>query len=304
MLKDESFRDIVLLPEGALLKGASFVRKVEDDLMEEVDRLRAAAKERRDKSDNKRDFRLEFDGMLFRVVVVPDVEGEEWTLCRIETAPRTLSELKFPADVAKEALGLRSGLLLFSGPMAGGKTSSASGYILDYLMSRPCTATTLEDPPEIKLHGWHGGSYCQQREVPYSEFGEEFIPALRKRNDLIFFGEIRAGNAAVPALQAASAGSLIVATIHAGSVEETCLRIQSMALESLGLEYARSLLSEGLAGIIHQTLRKTGEDSYRLSVTPFWVHKNPNSIKTMIREGRLQGLANEIDMQKRQRGHA
>jgi len=298
MLKDESFRDIVLLPKGALLKGASFVKEVGEELMSEVDNLRDAAQVRRAKSDNKRDFRLEYEGMLFRVVVVPDVQGEEWTLCRIETTPRTLKELNFPADVANEALKLRSGLLLFSGPMAGGKTSSASGYILDYLNSRSCTATTLEDPPEIKLHGWHGGSYCQQREVPYSNFGEEFIPALRKRNDLIFFGEIRAGNAAVPALQAA------VATIHAGSVEETCLRIQSMALESLGLEYARSLLSEGLAGIIHQTLRKTGENLYRPSVTPFWVHKNPNSIKTMIREGRLQGLSNEIDMQKRQRGHA
>lgn len=237
------------------------------------------------------------DGVSYRATGSSTVKGQLWVLRKPRGRIPALGELGFPAALVRRLVAVRGGLVVFSGAMGQGKTTSASAFVHERLVELGGHAVTLESPPELPLHGPHGGGYCFQREIPESSYEEGLIRSLRLGNpSLIFLGELRAGGGTVQALQAAINGHLIVATAHASGVEETLMRLVSLAAMNGVAPHA--LLADGLSAVVHQQLQPHGNKHILHLGFLFADDESSASVRGMIREQRLHQLGTEITAQR------
>ena len=153
-----------------------------------------------------------------RVSIIPADSGEVIVMRVLD--PRSLS-----VDVGK--LGLRpddeqlilkelvrpNGIVLNTGPTGSGKTTTLYSF-LRHISSSEVKVITIEDPIEYKLEG------IDQTQVD-PEGGYTFASGLRsilrQDPDVILVGEIRDGETAETALQAALTGHLVFSTLHTNS---------------------------------------------------------------------------------------
>jgi general secretion pathway protein E len=135
------------------------------------------------------------------------------------------------------------GLSLFTGPTGSGKTTSLFSGLRQHTMAGK-SIVTIEDPVEYDLV-----SACQtqvNRKAGYT-FDIAIKHFLRHDPDIMLVGEIRDGETAEAALQAAETGHLVLSTLHVNSPFSVPIR-----LESLGV--SRHVLSEALVGMCTQRL--------------------------------------------------
>lgn len=111
------------------------------------------------------------------------------------------------------------GMLLSTGPTGSGKTTSLYAA-LNRLNDPSRNIMTIEDPVEIRL------PYVRQIQVNHEinlTFATALRSILRQDPDVVLVGEIRDGETASIALQAALTGHLVLSTLHtndaAGSVD-------------------------------------------------------------------------------------
>jgi general secretion pathway protein E len=138
------------------------------------------------------------------------------------------------------------GLLLVSGPVGSGKTTtlySALGYI-HQTRGETTSIMTLEDPIELQL------PFSTQTQVN-SKGGLSFAHALRTvlRQDpgALMVGEIRDRETAQIATQAGLTGHLILTTVHVDSAAGTFTRLMDMDVEPY-------VLSSAIVGALAQRL--------------------------------------------------
>jgi len=125
------------------------------------------------------------------------------------------------------------------------------------------------------------------------EWAEMLKRALRWHPRYIFVGEIRTPDAANQLLRAATSGHLVIATMHAGSVEEALEGLLQLARQSIG-EQASLLLASGMTAIFHQTLTKQGLNMQFYITDP----ANPATpFRACIREKRIGQIRTFIDQQ-------
>lgn|GEM_PF-3494205 len=164
----------------------------------------------------------------------------------------SLSELNLPQAVATLSLQTR-GLLLVTGPTGSGKSTTLAA-MLDLINStRKGHIVTLEDPLEFV----HRDKLCTvtQREVgsDVASFVEGIGFAQRMDPDVIFVGELRDLDTIQTTFQAASAGRLVLATLHTSSATKTIEWIIG-AFPADAQAQARGSLASSLLGVISQTL--------------------------------------------------
>lgn len=153
-----------------------------------------------------------------RVSIIPADSGEVIVMRILD--PRSLA-----VDVT--ALGLRpddqdlilkelarpNGIILNTGPTGSGKTTTLYSF-LRHISTPEVKVITIEDPIEYKLEG------IDQTQVD-PEGGYTFASGLRsilrQDPDVILVGEIRDGETAETALQAALTGHLVFSTLHTNS---------------------------------------------------------------------------------------
>ena len=166
----------------------------------------------------------------------------------------TCAELGLPSVVAKLAL-LPRGLVLVTGPTGCGKSTTLAAIIDEANRLRKDHIITIEDPIEF-VHETQG-CIVNQREVGVhtKSFAAALRGALREDPDIIMVGEMRDLETMSLALEAASTGHLVFATVHTTSAAKTVDRIVEVfpAHEQLQI---RSTLADGLRAIISQILFK------------------------------------------------
>src|SRR5438876_3038757 len=169
--------------------------------------------------------------------------------------PKTVpgfEQLNMPPGVQKLAEEHR-GLILVTGATGSGKTTTLAAMI-DYMnRTRKQHIITIEDPIEIL----HPDRQCivNQREVGLdtASFGQALRRALRQDPDVILIGELRDGETAQTALQAAESGHLVLSTMHTVDAAETIGRlVEFFAAEKQ--PQVRSILAGVLRGVISQRL--------------------------------------------------
>jgi len=152
-----------------------------------------------------------------------------------------LSERDFA--VVARSIERPNGIVLVSGPTGSGKTTTLYS-ILNHLNSPDSTLITVEDPVEYTIHGIN---QVQVNEKAGLTFASALRSILRQDPDIILIGEIRDGETAQIATQAALTGHLVTSTIHTNSAPATITRLIDMSIEPF-------LIASSLACVIAQRL--------------------------------------------------
>lgn len=183
-----------------------------------------------------------------RIATFPGVWGENVVLRLLDklTALRPLEAIGFTdrlLDAIRGILVQPHGLFLVTGPTGSGKTTTLYAC-LTRLPSTERSVMTIEDPVEYEL------SMVKQAQAD-DKAGFTFQTALRSMlradPDIVFVGEIRDGETAELACQAALTGHLVFSTLHTNSAPEAISRL-------LELKVQRHVLAAALRGTIAQRL--------------------------------------------------
>ena len=156
--------------------------------------------------------------------------GIELTLRSIPGVPPALSDLGFePALLA--ALFPLYGLVLFTGPVCSGKTTSLASTLAESSRTRPRRILTYEAPVEYDLDGIPDRiAPVTQTEIPNDlpEFRETVRNSLRRAGNIVLLGECRDAEILQSLFAAASTGVAVYSTLHTNSVAETISRAADM----------------------------------------------------------------------------
>jgi twitching motility protein PilT len=201
-----------------------------------------------------------------------------------------LASLATPPAVATLATA-RAGLVLVTGPTGSGKSTTLAAMIDAINQQRDGHILTIEDPVEFT----HRAKRCQitHREVGRDvvNYAEAIRSAGREDVDVILVGELRDSNTMRLALQAASAGALVFATVHTNSAASTIDRfINAFAADQQPA--IRSMMAECLVGIVAQQLLRKKDGSGRCAVHEILLCNK--AIASMIREGKTLQIVNAM----------
>lgn len=183
-----------------------------------------------------------------RVSILPTLFGEGAVLRVLDKAAqaRDLGALGLPAAVAVglgRLVAQPHGLVLVAGPTGSGKTTTLYA-LLGALLDGSRKVVTVEDPVEFDLPG------VTQIQVNHGiglDFARILRSVLRHDPDVLMVGEVRDGETARTAVQAALTGHLVLATVHANGAVESVARMVDMGVEPY-------LLAGVLRGALSQRL--------------------------------------------------
>jgi twitching motility protein PilT len=207
----------------------------------------------------------------------------------IPTIIKTMDELGVPAGI-KKLVELRAGLVLVTGPTGSGKSTTLAAMIDHINRTRSGHILTIEDPVEFV----HQPRKCL---VTHKEVGEHvpsFLDAIRSAGrenaDVILVGELRGAETMKAALQLASFGILIYATVHTNSAGATIDRYVN-AFPADQQPQIRGLLADSLAGVVAQQLLPK-IDGGRIAAHEILLGNL--ALTSLIREGKTQQIASLI----------
>lgn len=171
---------------------------------------------------------------------------------------------RFPKEpIALQKLGLHdndlqfakltSGLLLIIGDTCQGKSTTIASILDEINKNRSGHIITIEDPVETLIP--QRNCMITQREVGIDgDVGSYYLgamDALRERPDVIVLGEIRDAQTAQESLALAESGPLVIASLHARSIE---LGVQKMVRLLGNNEVHFQALANSLRGVLCQAL--------------------------------------------------
>jgi twitching motility protein PilT len=202
----------------------------------------------------------------------------------------SLEELKTP-EVVRKMADRRSGLVLVTGPTGSGKSTTLAGMINHINKTRASHVLTVEDPVEF-VHESLKAQVTHREVGPHaSSFATAIRSAGREDPNVILIGELRTNETMKLALQLASFGVLVFATVHTNSAPATIDRIiNAFPADEQG--QVRGMLAESLAGIVAQQLIKTADGKGRVAALEILV--GGPAIAAMIREGKVFQIASKM----------
>jgi general secretion pathway protein E len=209
--------------------------------------------ERRVPQDGRFKVRVSERDIDFRVSIMPSIFGEDAVLRLLDRQALTEQAKSLKLDSlgldgatigAVRRLATRPhGMLLVTGPTGSGKTTTLYAAITEIHTGRD-KIITIEDPVEYRLP--------RVLQIPVNEkkgltFARGLRSILRHDPDKIMVGEIRDGETAQIAVQAALTGHLVFTTVHANSVFDVLGRFLHMGVDAYSFASA-------LNGIVAQRL--------------------------------------------------
>ncbi len=184
----------------------------------------------------------------FRVSTQPTIHGENIVLRVLDRQKGIvgLNELGLSnarLDLLKLMIARPEGLILVTGPTGSGKTTTLYS-ILGHINAEGINIMTLEDPVEYPM--------AQIRQTAVSDaarldFANGVRAMLHQDPDVILVGEIRDGDTARMAFQAAMTGHQVYSTLHTSSAIGAIPRL-------LDLGIVPDILAGNLIGIVAQRL--------------------------------------------------
>jgi general secretion pathway protein E len=197
--------------------------------------------EKRVPQDGRFQVRIDARDIDLRVSIMPAVHGED-AVIRILDKQRLADEAR---GLRFEALGfdattiarlrrlsrLPYGLLLVTGPTGSGKTTTLYAALSE-INTGVDKIVTIEDPVEYQLPGAVQIPVNEKRGLSFSR-GLRSI--LRHDPDTIMVGEIRDGETAQIAVQAALTGHLVFTTVHANNVFDVIGRLLHIGVDGFNL---------------------------------------------------------------------
>jgi type II secretory ATPase GspE/PulE/Tfp pilus assembly ATPase PilB-like protein len=167
-----------------------------------------------------------------RVATLPSRFGEKLTLRLLDPARGIipLEKLGFPQEIdsaLQNLMELPNGLILVTGPTGSGKTTTLYA-LLSTVIGKDRNIITLEDPIEYEIPGIVQSEVDPEHDYT---FATGLRTTLRQDPDIIMVGEIRDGETAKLAIQAALTGHLVFSTIHTNTACGIVPRLIDMGVD-------------------------------------------------------------------------
>ena len=184
----------------------------------------------------------------FRISTLPTVYGEKAVIRLLYGQAERLSidELGFfPEDMDDLNRLFRSpyGAVIITGPTGSGKTTTLTGFMSE-LNAGEVNIVTVEDPVENPIEGVNHVAVDPKAGL---DFPRALRHILRQDPDIIMVGEIRDGETAAIAMQAAVTGHLVLSTLHTNDAAGVFPRLMDMGIEPF-------MVAASLNGVIAQRL--------------------------------------------------
>lgn len=202
----------------------------------------------------------------------------------------TTAQLGLPPVTAKLA-SLPRGLVLVTGPTGSGKSTTLAAIIDEANRTRKDHIITIEDPIEFIYQS--KGCIVNQREVGLhtKSFAAALRGALREDPDIILVGELRDLETISLAIEAASTGHLVFATVHTSSAPKTIDRLIEVFPANEQMQI-RSTLADGIRAVLSQVLFKRVDKPARCPALEVMI-ATP-AVRNLIRESKTYQIPSMI----------
>ena len=188
--------------------------------------------ERRVPQDGRFKIRAMGKEVDIRVSTLPTVHGEKVVMRILDRGDLSpdLTSLGLDPDslsMIEKAIHEPHGMILVTGPTGSGKTTTLYSALQE--LNQPgVNVITVEDPVEYQLPGIN-------QVQTHAEIGLSFASGLRsilrQDPDIVMVGEIRDGETAGIAVQAALTGHLVLSTLHTNDAAGAVARLINMGIE-------------------------------------------------------------------------
>ncbi|MBI1976417.1 MAG: PilT/PilU family type 4a pilus ATPase [Candidatus Omnitrophica bacterium] len=195
-------------------------------------------------------------------------------------------ELGIPATVMDLAMQ-RNGLLIISGAVSTGKSTTLAALIQRIATTRPMKIVTIEDPIEY-LHR-HQSATIIQREVGVDTLSHHLAmrSLFRQDPDVMMIGEMRDLETVHTALTLAQTGQLVLATLHNTDAVQAISRIVDV-FPAEQHDQIRLQLSLALIGVVVQQLVPSADGKGR--VLALEILKNTSPVQNLIRKNEIHQI--------------
>lgn len=184
-----------------------------------------------------------------RLSTISNYRSEESMVIRLlgkqnHSSPTNQCFFKYELDILKHLVEYKSGLILFSGPVDSGKTTTMYNLIRNRTTQDKQQVISIEDPVEIEESNFLQVQVNEAAEITYESLIKS---SLRHHPDVIIVGEIRDEETARMVVRGALTGHLIIASVHAKDAYGVLTRLMELGI-------SRELLEQTIIGIVFQKL--------------------------------------------------
>ncbi len=239
------------------------------------------------------DYALALDGTTrYRVNLMFQRNGASGAYRLVPTHIPKLDELGLRnLDTIKKLLSYHNGLILVTGPVGAGKTTTLAALVNELNTTRDDHIITVEDP--IELVQVSQGCNVTQREVGTHTrtFHSALKASLREDPDVIVIGELRDLETIEMAVTASETGHLVIGTMHTSDAATTLNRLLDV-FPPAQQSQIRSSVAESLRGIICQRLLPGSSGGLVMACE---ILVSNIATANLIRDGKTQLLRNVIE---------
>lgn len=266
-----------------------------DDVMRAAEEITTLKQRECFKNDRDVDFAvyIEEASLRFRVSIFMQRNWPSIVIRKINNSAQTFEELNLPAEVLKKLSMERGGLVLLTGSMGSGKSTTIASMI-DYInMNSRKHILTIEEPVEFTFNDKE--SLVNQREIGIDV--SSYAAALRaftlQSPDVLYISNIRDIETMESCLTAAETGVLVLSTLHTINAAQTVERIINFFPPHQHQEI-RNQLSFLLKGVISLRLIPS-KDGKGGRVPAYEIMLLTPTISRLIREGKIWEIPQFID---------
>jgi twitching motility protein PilT len=229
----------------------------------------------------------------YRVNLMYHKEGAAGSYRIVPRDTKTMPELGFAKhlDTLKKLLSYHNGLVLITGPVGSGKTTTLASMVAYLNETRKDHIITVEDPIEVVQKS--KGCNVTQRQVGEhtNTFFTALKGALREDPDIIVIGELRDLETIEMAVSAAETGHLVIGTMHTSDAATTLNRLLDV-FPATQQTQIRASVAESLRGIVCQRLLPSPGGGLVMACE---IMVNNMAIANLVRDGKTTGLRNSME---------
>jgi len=252
--------------------------------------------ERRVPQDGR--FKIKVGGKQYalRVSSLPIADGEKVVMRILDESNDAVSLEslgywgKALTDVQHE-ISEPNGIVLMTGPTGSGKSTSLFSILT--ILNRPdVNISTIEDPVEYKIPGVN---QTQTNTKAGMTFTTGLRALLRQDPNIIMIGEVRDGETANLAIQAALTGHMVFSTLHTNNAATSLPRLLDMGIEPF-------LIASTIRAIVGQRLVRRLHKASRQSFVPSEEEKQSFIKLFNLRSGEDFKVIHELEKQAASQG--